>query len=459
MTNWSMADADKICSGGNVKEKEELEATWDGSELAVDRDSDDGKVRRFIQAKYTDKRWAGRGDGSRRSGSYAHTAGGGRKTSSVAIQGGGFDVKEAARKVASMFPDLTEANAVELVNKHGSVEAAVEAYLMESQPEKTPTGRGSRSAPGGGRSHKSTSSKRLSSSRRSSKTNAQEETWADAKVGGCGGFDGFDGFDAPMPMRTADASPAALGEASPSQLFGMAGMVGMVARGEISSPFGNFGSNPMGAGNWGNAQQGQFASAPPSQDALGNVHGPGAFGSAMPRNGNQANGWQQQQQLQSNALQQGQQGHHGPQNPLGGNQGWGQQQQPQQLPQQLPQQQQQQQQLGAWGPQQQQQQQLLMQLEQKKKQLQAQLQQMQQQQSMQGGMLQGMHQQGMQQHGVQGGLQQHMHKQQLPGMNGQSPHGGGGMWGSPPMGGLPAGMNHGMMDGPFQSNAGNPFKN
>jgi len=63
MTSWKDSDADEICKGGNKKEVKELMGGWDGSELKVGRDSDDKSVKRFIEAKYVERRWATGGGG------------------------------------------------------------------------------------------------------------------------------------------------------------------------------------------------------------------------------------------------------------------------------------------------------------------------------------------------------------------------------------------------------------
>ena len=59
MTSWKDADADRICNGGNVREREELCGKWNGADLAVTADSEDKEVRNFIEAKYVEKRWLG----------------------------------------------------------------------------------------------------------------------------------------------------------------------------------------------------------------------------------------------------------------------------------------------------------------------------------------------------------------------------------------------------------------
>eukprot|EP00929_Paragymnodinium_shiwhaense_P085341 TRINITY_DN4574_c0_g1_i1.p1 TRINITY_DN4574_c0_g1~~TRINITY_DN4574_c0_g1_i1.p1 ORF type:complete len:516 (+),score=169.67 TRINITY_DN4574_c0_g1_i1:178-1725(+) len=421
MTNWTAADADKICGGGNAKEKQEMQAKWDGVELAVNRDSDDAAVRKFIQAKYIDKKWQGKGGG-----------GGGHISSSSRHHGGdkhhhhqhssGGSQEHMAKQLSSMIGELSQAQAAELIAKHGSVEAAIEEYYNappSSSPAKASSSR-----------HK----EKKHHKRSSSKEHKHGQDHGHNNGGGFGSFGGGGGGSGNWMMPPPEP-PAAMGEAPPDKVHSMAGMVGLMARGEIPSAFSSvpgqphmqqgmqqadahqqFGTAHPGAGqsqNWGMPQPGQFNSAPAASPSW------------------QGQQWQQQQQPPGG-------GPFGqpPASPLGANPGnpfsSGSFNQPQQGCGQ--------QQMSSHQQQiEQQKQQLLQKLMEKKKQLEEQMQQLQKQK---------MQQQQMQQP-MQLGMQQHMpgmHQGQMPPMSTMSP--------AMPM--SPSGMQMGQMQQPMQNGA-QPF--
>jgi len=252
MTNWNEADAEKICNGGNRREREELCGAWDGNELAVNADSPDSAVRKFVHAKYVDKKWAVSG-GTSRGGSgrhhhshhegqshHGHDGGHGR---SGRHGGGSRGDSDEAKQLASMLPDVTEARAAELIAQHGSLNAAMDAYFNSSLPNDTHSSSAPSKPPLAG--SKKSGKRRSSSSRRHPRHSE----------------DNFTAMDEPSPTQArslssmrlsglpvADAPPAPLGEASPGRVHGLAGMVGMAARGELGGEFdmgmGQFGSAP-----------------------------------------------------------------------------------------------------------------------------------------------------------------------------------------------------------------------
>lgn len=237
MTNWSAADAEKICNGGNTRERQELCAGWNGADLVIDTDSPDNDVRRFIGAKYVEKRWAGRGGASGSSS---------RAVNNVSSSKG--NVLETAKRVASMFHDLTEARAIELIEKFGSAEEAIEQHLAgQAEPEAQ---RGDTSARARRPSLKRASSRKGTGTQ---EFGQQEQVYPPPSPS--------TSYSAPAP--TSWASPAASSDyrprgigpmdvstsshmgayqqPAPSRMEstpGMAGMVGLVARGEIQAPQG-----------------------------------------------------------------------------------------------------------------------------------------------------------------------------------------------------------------------------
>jgi len=320
MTNWTASDADKICSGGNRKEREELCGSWDGKELAVNSDSGDREVKKFIQAKYVDKKWA-TGGGGGRSSSGGYSSGGGRSSSGGGGGGKGSADPAEAKKFASMFGDLTETRAAELLAQHGSIEEALEPYLNSLGSDDPPP------------SSKSGKSSKKSEKKKSHKHHEPEEDEETSFNGG-----GFSSF------QTLDVAPPSLGQAAPDQVHGMAGMVGMAARGQIDA--GMAGGQPSYSGSQAQGSGGQFNTAPQQSFQMGSGWGgqnaqtqqggwgqnrsmpPSTMGSQLPVQqswGQQApNSWQSPSQPQvqtmanpfSSMAGQGQ----------GQNQGWGSQQ-------------------------------------------------------------------------------------------------------------------------------------
>jgi len=257
MTNWKEGEADKICSGGNAREREELCGGWDGKELAVDPDSDEASLRAFIQAKYVEKRWSGavRGDGG----------GGG-------IGGGGSsgEIKEQAKRFAAMFPELSEASARELIERHGHLDAAVDAYLS-----------GQVEAP--------TQKKRSSSSKKDRKHSRRESGRNEAEPSSPYGDYAGQMSGTESPRGPAGMAGMMAGAGGPPSPYG-SGQFGH-NNNRPASPYrsGQFGGQPQQQGGWGGPGDG----APPgSQYGMAGQQYPGGPGGGGMGGGQ--GGWQQQ---------------------------------------------------------------------------------------------------------------------------------------------------------------------
>jgi len=247
-TNWTAADADKICNGGNRRERDELCGGWDGSELAVNPDSGDRDVKKFIQAKYVDKKWAtgGGGGGSKPSSGGGGGGGGGGQSSSSKPP----DAAEA-KKFAGMFGDLTEEKAAELLKKYGSIEDALEPYLasLGSEPAPTPTHTSSKS--GTKKKEEKEKKKKHHHHHKSHEEDSMNvsfnSTWDSTQTPPTSSF------------SIPDVQPPSLGQAAPDRIEGMAGVMGMMYRGEMDN---SQMSSSWGGGGGGNASAGQFSSVP-----------------------------------------------------------------------------------------------------------------------------------------------------------------------------------------------------
>eukprot|EP00930_Biecheleria_cincta_P029568 TRINITY_DN20549_c0_g1_i1.p1 TRINITY_DN20549_c0_g1~~TRINITY_DN20549_c0_g1_i1.p1 ORF type:complete len:526 (+),score=120.97 TRINITY_DN20549_c0_g1_i1:40-1617(+) len=243
-TNWTAADADKICNGGNRRERDELCGGWDGSELAVNPDSSDRDVKKFIQAKYVDRKWATGGGSKPSSGGGGGGGGGGGQSSSSRQPDAG-----EAKKFAGMFGDLTEEKAAELLKKYGSIEEALEPYLasLGSEPEPTPAHTSSKSG-----------AKKKEEKEKKKKHHHHKSHEEDSMTASFGSFN-----STPTPAMSSfsnpDVQPPSLGQASPDRIEGMAGVMGMMYRGEMDNS--QMGS-AWGGGGGGNVSAGQFSSVP-----------------------------------------------------------------------------------------------------------------------------------------------------------------------------------------------------
>jgi len=253
LTNWTQADADRILAGGNAREHKELMAHWRISDQSVNRDSSDQDVRAFIRAEYVEKKWARSREGSSYGGGGNHL-------------GTSLSDEESVRKLVAMFPELIESQAAQLLNEHGSIDAAAAHVSHKNEPdrERGRDGRNSSKSRGVSKSRRGTSRKSRKASRNS-----------DSDGGSPNGNQNFS-------------------EQNFSQPLGTAGMLGMAAHGEISTfnavrpnmqgagiggayggSFGSqaqlnhFGSMPGIPGQFPNPQQGQFTGmwSPPASSA------------------------------------------------------------------------------------------------------------------------------------------------------------------------------------------------
>lgn len=285
-TNWTAADADKICNGGNRKERDELCGGWDGSELAVNPDSADRDVKKFIQAKYVDKKWAtGSGGGGSR-GSKPSSGGGGGGGAGQSSSSRQPDPGEA-KKFAGMFGDLTEDKAAELLKKYGSIEEALEPYLASlgsEEPAPTPTHTSSKS----GTKKKEEKEKKKKHHHHHHKSHEEDSMNAS--------FNSTFSSTPTPPMTSfsnPDVQPPSLGQAAPDRIEGMAGVMGMMYRGEMD--------NSQMSSSWGGQQQQQSWQQPATSSTWGGQGMPSAnsFSSVPSSMGAQQPGsqssWGQQQ--------------------------------------------------------------------------------------------------------------------------------------------------------------------